>query len=151
MTEKDKNIKKEKAKNLYKTQESRKTSRKNKSENLNMDQESWKNRERKNRKTFTWTKNQESYRESLLPFKINTGYRSQEKLARGIFLLTNHHIYSTFFTIFCFKSSRCWTNRFGLQCLYFNEMWFFDNYNYRSMECLHSIFDESWIKCHLLQ
>ena len=40
MTEKDKNIKKEKAKNLYKTQESRKTSRKNKSENLNMDQES---------------------------------------------------------------------------------------------------------------
>ena len=100
MTEKDKNIKKEKAKNLYKTQESRKTSRKNKSENLNMDQESWKNRERKNRKTFTWTKNQESYRESLLPFKINTGYRSQEKLARGIFLLTNHHIYSTFFTIF---------------------------------------------------
>ena len=41
-TEKDKNFKKEKAKNPYKTQESRNTSRKNKSESLNMNQESWK-------------------------------------------------------------------------------------------------------------
>ena len=35
-------FKKEKAKNLYKTQESRNTSRKNKSKSLNMNQESWK-------------------------------------------------------------------------------------------------------------